>query len=268
MQVIPVLDLLDAHAVRAIRGDRANYRPIQSSLCASSEPLAVARALLAASRTHVLYVADLGAIMSRDADPSTLATLATSLADPRQHDPQRAPLEIWLDAGYADFPSMLDHFSRIASAIGSTHEHDAIARIVPVFGSESLRSPDALRAAESAGYAPILSLDHRGGQLIAAPGIADTLRSPSTWPARVIVMTLDQVGADAGPDLDTFGAIREQADQQGELHQQGQRMLIGAGGIRHRDDLDAAARSGADAWLIASALHDGRLIDTLATRTR
>ncbi|MPW20245.1 phosphoribosylformimino-5-aminoimidazole carboxamide ribotide isomerase [Paraburkholderia sp. CNPSo 3157] len=259
MQVIPVLDLLDAHAVRAIRGDRANYRPIQSSLCATSEPLAVARALLAASRTRVLYVADLGAIMSRDADPSTLAALATSLDDPRRHDPQRAPLEIWLDAGYADFPSVLGHFARIASAIGSTHEHEAIARIVPVFGSESLRSPDALREAEAAGYAPILSLDHRGGQLIATHDIADALRTPSTWPARVIVMTLDQVGADAGPDLDTFGPIRAQA---------GQRTLIGAGGIRHRDDLDAAARSGADAWLIASALHDGRLIDTHTTRAR
>jgi phosphoribosylformimino-5-aminoimidazole carboxamide ribotide isomerase len=263
MQVISVLDLLDAHAVRAIRGDRANYRPIQSSLCASSEPLAVARALLAASGTRVLYVADLGAIMSSDADPSTLATLATRLADPHgQRDPQSAPLEIWLDAGYADFPSMLDHFARIASAVGSTFEREAIARIVPVFGSESLRSPDALREAEAAGYAPILSLDHRGGQLIAAPGIADALRSPSTWPARVIVMTLDQVGADAGPDLDTFDAIRAQAAQRG------QRTLIGAGGIRHRDDLDAAARSGADAWLVASALHDGRLIDMLATRAR
>ncbi|SIT45017.1 HisA/hisF family protein [Paraburkholderia piptadeniae] len=260
MQVIPVLDLLDAHAVHAIRGDRANYRPIQSSLCATSEPLAVARSLLAASRARVLYVADLGAIMSRDADPSTLATLATSLADPHsQRDPQRAPLEIWLDAGYADFPSMLDHFARIASAVGSTFEREAIARIVPVFGSESLRSPDALREAEAAGHAPILSLDHRGGQLIAAPDIADALRSPSTWPSRVIVMTLDQVGADAGPDLDTFDAIRAQA---------GQRTLIGAGGIRHRGDLDAAARSGADAWLVASALHDGRLIETLATRAR
>jgi phosphoribosylformimino-5-aminoimidazole carboxamide ribotide isomerase len=74
----------------------------------------------------------------------------------------------------------------------------------------------------------------------------------------VIVMTLDQVGADAGPDLDTFNLIHAQA---------GQRSIIGAGGIRHRDDLDAAARSGAHSWLIASALHDGRLRTTDATRS-
>jgi phosphoribosylformimino-5-aminoimidazole carboxamide ribotide isomerase len=66
----------------------------------------------------------------------------------------------------------------------------------------------------------------------------------------VIVMTLDRVGAYEGPDLDTFDAIRQRA---------GTRTLIGAGGIRDRVDLDAAARSGAHAWLVGSALHDGKL---------
>ena len=256
MQVIPVLDLLDGHAVRAIRGDRANYRPIQSSLCATSEPLEVARALVAATGACALYVADLGAIMSRGADPSTLAALAT-LAD--THATSSGRFEIWLDAGFADFPSMQAHLARIASALGASHRpHAQLARIVPVFGSESLRSPDALREAEAAGYAPILSLDHRGGQLIAAPGIADALRTATLWPPRVIVMTLDQVGADAGPDLDTFKHVHAQAAS---------RSVIGAGGIRHRDDLDAAARSGAHAWLIASALHDGKLGATTPPRS-
>jgi phosphoribosylformimino-5-aminoimidazole carboxamide ribotide isomerase len=36
-------------------------------------------------------------------------------------------------------------------------------------------------------------------------------------------------------------------------------MVIGAGGLRHADDLEAAAAAGADAWLVASALHDRRL---------
>jgi phosphoribosylformimino-5-aminoimidazole carboxamide ribotide isomerase len=254
MQVIPVLDLLDGHAVRAIRGDRANYRPIQSSLCATSEPLPVARALVAATAAPALYVADLGAIMSREADPSTLAALAASLAHPHAHiGPHSRPFEIWLDAGFADFPSMLAHLARIATATGPTE-----TRIVPVFGSESLHSLDALREAEAAGYAPILSLDHRGRELIAAPELAQALRSPASWPSRVIVMTLDQVGADAGPDLETFNLIHAQA---------GQRPVIGAGGIRHRDDLDAAARNGAHAWLIASVLHDGRLRTAQTTRS-
>ena len=63
-------------------------------------------------------------------------------------------------------------------------------------------------------------------------------------------MTLERVGADAGPDLDTLAEVRRKAPQA---------MLIGAGGIRHPADLARAADAGADAWLVASALHDLRL---------
>jgi phosphoribosylformimino-5-aminoimidazole carboxamide ribotide isomerase len=43
--------------------------------------------------------------------------------------------------------------------------------------------------------------------------------------------------------------------------------VIGAGGIRDRGDLAAAARTGASAWLVASALHDGRIGLPLAAST-
>ncbi|MDE2157499.1 MAG: nickel transporter, partial [Burkholderiales bacterium] len=35
--------------------------------------------------------------------------------------------------------------------------------------------------------------------------------------------------------------------------------LIGAGGIRDAADLAQAAAAGAEGWLVASALHEGRL---------
>jgi phosphoribosylformimino-5-aminoimidazole carboxamide ribotide isomerase len=38
-----------------------------------------------------------------------------------------------------------------------------------------------------------------------------------------------------------------------------QAQLIGAGGIRDAADLAQAAQAGAWGWLVASALHDGRL---------
>ncbi len=75
MQVIPVLDLLDGHAVRAVRGERTRYRPIESSLCATSEPLAVAHALLAATGARTLYIADLGAILQQGDHAGHLAAL-------------------------------------------------------------------------------------------------------------------------------------------------------------------------------------------------
>ena len=63
-------------------------------------------------------------------------------------------------------------------------------------------------------------------------------------------MTLERVGSDAGPDLDTLGEVR--------LKSPGT-FIVGAGGIRNESDLARARDAGAGAWLVASALHDARL---------
>jgi phosphoribosylformimino-5-aminoimidazole carboxamide ribotide isomerase len=248
MQVIPVLDLLDGHVVRAVRGERTAYRPIQSRLAAASEPLPLARALLAASGARTLYIADLGAILQQDAHAAELAALRAALPG----------VELWLDAGYADYASMrtlFDHIDAIGQCDGraahntahDTH-HPPLATLVPVFGTETLRDIHALHTAQAAGLAPILSLDHRAGRLLSVTALDP---SPAWWPSRVIAMTLDQVGSYAGPDLDTFERISASAASH--------TTVIGAGGIRHRADLDAAAGTGATAWLVASALHDGQI---------
>ncbi|WP_027798130.1 HisA/HisF-related TIM barrel protein [Paraburkholderia dilworthii] len=248
MQVIPVLDLLDGHVVRAVRGERTAYLPIRSSLAATSEPLHIARALLAASGARTLYIADLGAILQQGAHVQTLATLRAALPD----------IDIWLDAGYADYASMLALFDRIDAS--SRPAPRDLATLVPVFGTESLQDINAVRAAETAGFSPILSLDHRAGQLLrAAAHSASSERTPAWWPRRVIAMTLDQVGSYDGPDLATFERIRANAPAHTEV--------IGAGGIRHREDMEAAARTGATAWLVASALHDRRIGMPLAAST-
>ncbi|SIT38530.1 Histidine biosynthesis protein [Paraburkholderia ribeironis] len=240
MQVIPVLDLLDGHVVRAVRGERTAYRPIQSRLAAASEPLTIARALLAASGARTLYIADLGAILQRGAHASTLAALRAALPG----------IDLWLDAGYTDYASMLElfnHIDAIDQRNGDTAQHK-LATLVPVFGTESLRDRHALHSAETAGLAPILSLDHRAGQLLTA---VELERTSAWWPSRVIAMTLDQVGSYAGPDLTTFERIRASA----AAHT----TVIGAGGVRNRADMTAAASTGATAWLVASALHDRQI---------
>ncbi len=257
MQVIPVLDLLDGHVVRAVRGERTAYLPIQSSLAATSEPLHIARALLAASGARTLYIADLGAILQRGAHVETLAMLRAALPG----------TDIWLDAGYADYASMRSLFDGIdhIAGTGPTHSgnsdrngrttHD-LARLVPVFGTESLHDIHALQAAEAAGLSPVLSLDHRAGQLLADPALE---RTSSWWPGRVIAMTLDQVGSYDGPDLNTFERIRSSAPAH--------TAVIGAGGIRDHADMTAAAQTGATAWLVASALHDRQIALPLSEST-
>jgi HisA/HisF family protein len=232
MLLVPVVDLMQGQVVRAVRGDRRNYRPIVSALCRSSDPVEVARTLCAHCASQRLYIADLDALQGGALQHEVLGEVLQALP----------ALELWLDAGFAD-----------AASAGAMHERlgAAAARVRPVFGSESLRSRAALEqcfgAERRAGERALLSLDRRDGTRLDAAGCWE---SPALWPSQVIVMTLERVGADAGPDLDTLRAV--QARSPGTA-------LIGAGGIRNVDDLARARQAKAWAWLVASALHDGRL---------
>ena len=239
MTIIPVIDLLQGQVVRAVRGNRQSYQPIVSALCASSDPLSVARILCRHCAASRLYVADLDALQGGVSQIETLRALLEADRD----------LELWLDAGFGDAHAAAE----VLAALAPHGE-----RVVPVFGSESLRSPAALAACfsvqgqgaqfEQGGLSnAILSLDRRDGHRLDAAGCWDTA---ALWPQRVIVMTLERVGADAGPDLDTLADVRRKAPGA---------TLIGAGGIRNAADLASAAAAGADAWLVASALHDMRL---------
>lgn len=215
--------------VRAIRGERGTYRPVRSALCSSSQPLAVARALLDYTAADTLYIADLDALTGGAVQDSQLAALLAAL-------PGTA---IWLDAG---FRTAAD-FAALAARLGA-----AAQRLTPVFASESLATPDAARECLADPARAILSLDRRGEQVLDAAGCWS---NSSWWPDRLIVMTLERVGAGAGPDLETLAAVRRRAPRA---------TLIGAGGIRHEADLQAAAAAGAGAWLVASALHDRHLV--------
>ena len=231
MKLIPVVDLMQGQVVRAVRGNRRAYRPIESRLCSGSDPVAVARALCEHCATNELYVADLDALLGEAAQAAVLRTLLQTLPE----------LELWLDAGFANAGAARS----LRDAFGS-----AARRVVPVFGSESLASRAELAAcfATAAGAEPaVLSLDRRDGQRLDAAGCWD---APELWPQRVIVMTLERVGSDAGPDLETLTDVRRKAPAA---------FIVGAGGIRHEADLARAREAGAGAWLVASALHDGRL---------
>lgn len=232
MILIPVLDLMQGQVVRAIAGNRAAYRPIVSQLCQGSEPLTVARALCEHCASSQLYLADLDALQGGAVQLEALRTLLQGLPE----------LELWLDAGFAD----------AAAAESLREELGPLAeRVVFVFGSESMRSREALAQcfdrSQPAASGRVLSLDRRGGQRLDAAGCWDAVE---LWPQRLIVMTLERVGSDAGPDLDTLRDVRAKAPGA---------MLVGAGGIRNEADLARAQEAGADAWLVASALHDGRL---------
>jgi phosphoribosylformimino-5-aminoimidazole carboxamide ribotide isomerase len=261
MRIVPVIDLLGGLAVHARRGDRATYRPVQSALVAGSDPVAVARALIAAADVAQqrlggatvaaadddgdadadrLYVADLDALQGRSVQQATIAALLAGLPG----------VQLWLDAGFAE-PDVADS---LVASLG-----DAGRRLRPIYASEALASRAALARCTRIGgdiHQPrpgaILSLDRRGSEQLDPAGC---WQAPELWPDDLIVMTLERVGAGSGPALDTLGEVAAQACALGNTPR-----LWGAGGVRDLDDLRQAQGAGASGWLIATALHEGRLV--------
>jgi phosphoribosylformimino-5-aminoimidazole carboxamide ribotide isomerase len=217
-------------------------------LAAGSDPVDIAGALLArcpvpAGETALLYVADLDALTGAAIQLHALRRLLDALP----------ALHLWLDAGFRD-PG---HAADVRGAL--THP-----RVQPVIASESLADARSLEAMADDAHA-ILSLDCRLSTPMDPAGV---WQRPDLWPATVIVMTLDRVGADAGPDVKTLEQLRERSGSSAPSGRSSKaRRWVGAGGLRHADDLRVVAAAGAHAWLVASALHDGRLDPRdLATR--
>jgi phosphoribosylformimino-5-aminoimidazole carboxamide ribotide isomerase len=222
MQIVPVIDLKGGAVVRAFRGERAAYAPIDTPLAVSSAPRDVVSGFLRLQAFPAIYIADLDAIDGRsNGHAETIAELALEFSGVR----------FWVDAGVAD-----------AARLG--HLRDA--GVDPVLGSESLSSSEILRDLRDDPRA-ILSLDFRGEDFL---GPRDLLGAPELWPGRVIAMTLARVGAFQGPDVALLARLTEQAKG---------RAIYAAGGVRDARDLAALARIGVAGALVASALHDGRL---------
>jgi phosphoribosylformimino-5-aminoimidazole carboxamide ribotide isomerase len=220
--LIPVIDLAGGHAVHAMGGDRKTYRPLQSSLCSGSEPLAVVTGLLGLHPFSHLYIADLDAIQGQPVQSAVLQQLQQAFPD----------LNLWIDAGI-----------RRADQL---HSLTQFAPVTAVLGSETLTDTRLLEQLPDQDSA-ILSLDFMGQSFL---GPATVLATPALWPARVIVMTLDRVGKHQGPDLLRLQQLRKAAPLAA---------YYSAGGVRNADDLHALQTSGCAGVLLASALHDGRL---------
>jgi phosphoribosylformimino-5-aminoimidazole carboxamide ribotide isomerase len=217
--IIPVLDIKGGLVVRARKGDRASYRPIETPLSPTAEIAHVAAGLRKIFPFPVFYVADLDRIEGRTENINGFGYLKSLLTES----------SVWLDAGF--------------SRRDELEEAQALNAIVPVLGSESQSDTKLLRASPQT----VLSLDFRGDEFLGPSAILD---DATLWPSLVIVMTLARIGGGAGPDFDRLEAIRKRA---------GNRVVIAAGGIRGARDLQQLEEMGIAGALVASALHDGTL---------
>ena len=234
MLIFPVLDLLNGIVVRGVGGRRDEYRPVESVLTTSAQPLDVATAFRERLGLTTLYVADLDGILHQRPNENVFRALTAN------------GFELWIDGGLRSLDEARCLLSagaaKVIVGLETLSDVRLLTTLINEFGSERI----------------VFSLDLMAGRPLlgaacwpeATPlGIARTvLRLGIT---QLIVLDLASVGEQRGPStLNLCGAIREFAPSI---------RLITGGGVRHAADLMPLRTSRIDGVLLATALHNGAI---------
>lgn len=234
MRVIPVIDILNSQVVRGVAGQRDQYRPVESRLTDSAEPLAVANAFRNTFGLTTLYVADLDAIQNAESNVEVYRDLKDD------------GFELLIDAGlknvYDAEVVLMTGASKVIVGLETWPLLASLEMMLEKVGSERV----------------IFSLDLKSGRSIRK--FDDMINDD---PAEIgcaviecgirelIVLDLAAVGVASGPT--TLNLCQELRDFAPKLK------LITGGGVRSSADLSTLRSAGIDGALVASALHDGSI---------
>lgn len=216
-QLIPVIDLKDGVVVRARAGKRDAYQAIHkhSNIVKESTIESVVTAFKQLFPFKTFYIADLNAITKTG---HHFELIATTLAKYRDN-------EFWIDDG-----EQQGHYSYNSSNYKS------------VIGTEAQESNiQAMKSDE------ILSLDFMLGKQL---GPSSWFNNHSLWPNRIMIMNLDHVGGQCGPDLNKLSEY---------VNNFPGKKIYAAGGVRNYQDLYQLQDIGVSGVLLASALHEGHI---------
>ncbi len=231
--VLPVLDLLGGVVVRGVAGRRDEYLPLKSRLTTSTAPLDVARALRSEFGFQRLYVADLDAIVHRRPNWDVARQLVES------------GFRLLVDAGVETVEDV-----RSWRSLGCE----------VILGLESSRSPTDLTAMVAECESVTFSLDLQNGVSMLAKTATGWSRHPNEIVRQVIacgvskLIVLDLADVGMGSGARTGSLCRSILTEFPNIH------LTSGGGVRSRADLNEWRASGVQQVLVASALHDGRLM--------
>jgi phosphoribosylformimino-5-aminoimidazole carboxamide ribotide isomerase len=228
-RIIPVIDVIGGEVVHAVGGDRARYWPLRSRLTDSTRPADVARALLEATGARELYVADLDAIRWGAETQGVREMLAG------------IECELLIDRG-------------------GTGAQPAATNVREIYALECRLPADRYRRhARTTGA--IFSIELRDGRLVdgwqdwglpSPLGTAGLARKAYDLGYRAfIILDLARVGLGKGSGTDEL--LRALRDEYPDVE------LIAGGGVKTRDDITRLGEAGADAVLVASAIHNGTL---------
>jgi len=224
MQIIPVIDLLNGAVVHAKKGDRKNYQAIQSLISESSKPLDIVTGLLEYYPFQQLYIADLNAIQKLgNHNLDVIKSIAL-------HYPN---LKIWVDAGISN-TSELRLWTNCNFNV--------------ILGSENFSDLDNfLEIKKHLNSDFVLSLDFMPDGY---RGPLELIENEKYWPKNVILMSLAQVGANLGANLELLEKFKQHNKEFN---------LYAAGGVRNMDDIAILKQLGIYGVLIASALHNKQI---------
>ena len=226
------MDILNGVVVHAVRGQRSEYQPLRSVLCASANPLEVASAFKALGFDE-LYVADLDAIMGEKADFSILKQIADTTG-----------LRLMVDAGIADLERaekvLKNHVSEIVIGTETLASISFVGEAVKFLGRERV----------------VVSLDLKGEEVISKFELGKFMDPISLLQEfqrmgvdQIIVLDLARVGSGEGVNMRLLKKI---------LGNFKAKVFVG-GGVRDIKDLLELENYGVFGVLIATALHSGRI---------
>jgi len=234
MRLIPVIDLLDGQVVHAIRGERKDYRPVESVLCDKPDPITLARVFRDSMGLNEIYIADLNAIQGSGDHYGQITALARS-----------EKTNIMLDAGI--------------SSSKNVHARLHLGIRKAVIGAETLDRLATLREipARTNSDHVVFSLDLRAGKILSnCPAFAslsplealEHLQSAG-W-KEVILLDLGRVGSGGGVDCAFVNEVRTKHPDLS--------LLVG-GGISSPEQLLELKSLGVAGVLTATALHRGTI---------
>ena len=232
LKVIPVIDILNGVVVHAVKGERSNYKSLQSILSKSVEPTAVARAFKTLGFSE-LYVADLDAIIDCSMDFEALKNIVDETG-----------LSLMVDAGVTGI-------KRAEKLLES-----GVAKLV--IGTETLQSKDFVSKAirRFGSDRVILSLDLKDDKVLVkseSDGCSDPMCLLSEFKimgiSQIIVLDLVRVGSGEGVNIEFIKKVIDKFNVD---------VYVG-GGVRDIADLVKLKALRVSGALVATGLHTGKI---------
>jgi phosphoribosylformimino-5-aminoimidazole carboxamide ribotide isomerase len=231
LKVIPVIDILNGVVVHAVRGNRQEYKPLQSVLTASVNPVEVAT-VFKLQGFSTLYLADLDAIQGKKLCFELYSRIA------------KIGFNLIVDAGATDIETVKNllkcGISKVIVGTETLHSR--------VFLQETVRQVGADKI--------IISLDIKNNNLLTHPAfnnptnmfeLIEDFRTMGV--TEFILLDLTRVGSNEGVNMDALKkTLTICAD----------RFYVG-GGIRDIDDLLILKELNVLGVLSATALHLGKI---------